>query len=77
MASTNTFAAVVGKYLRQARVAAGLTQEAVAAKARISREYLSQLERDEKTPTVTVLVRVSVAMGTQGWKILRRAEEKA
>jgi transcriptional regulator with XRE-family HTH domain len=53
-----------------------MTQEQVAAKARISREYVSGLERGTYKPTVDVLMRVAHAMGTRAWRILRRVEEK-
>ena len=68
---------MLGQYLKAERERAGLSQEAVAAKAQISREYLSQLERDAKVPTVGVLIRLAAALGTTGWKLLRRAEEKS
>jgi transcriptional regulator with XRE-family HTH domain len=67
---------VLGEELRKVRVAAGLTQEQVAAKARITREYVSQLERDRYNPTVDVLMRVCAAMGTSAWELVRRVEEK-
>ena len=50
-------------------------QEESAAKAAISREYISQLERGEYSPTVDVLVRISAAVETRAWRILRRVEE--
>jgi transcriptional regulator with XRE-family HTH domain len=48
--------------LRQCRLDAGLTQEALAASAGITREYLSQVERAKKNPTVDVFVRLCAAM---------------
>jgi len=66
---------VLGKELRKAREAAGLTQEEVAAKAQITREYVSHLEREEYAPTVEVLLRVCAAMGVPAWRMIRRIEE--
>jgi transcriptional regulator with XRE-family HTH domain len=67
---------VLGTELRKAREAAGLTQEALAAKAGISREYVSHLEREEYSPTVEVLIRLCAAMNTRAWRVLQRIEEK-
>lgn len=66
---------MLGTKLRQAREAAGLTQEQLAAKAGLSREYVSHLERDEHSPTLDVLIRVCTAMDTRAWLIVRAVEE--
>jgi transcriptional regulator with XRE-family HTH domain len=65
---------VIGKELRKAREAAGLTQEEVAFRAHISREYLGQLEREQKSPTVQVFVRVCKAMKISAAQLLGRVE---
>lgn len=75
-APTAIFRGVIGQVLRESREAAGMTQEQVAAKARISREYVSGLERDVYRPTVEVFVRVCHAVGEKAWVVLRRAEER-
>lgn len=74
--STGTFGNVLADELRKARSAAKMTQEQVAARAKISREYVNKLEQGKYTPTVDVLMRVSNAMGTKAWQILKRVEEK-
>lgn len=66
---------MLGTELRKAREAAGLTQEQVAARAKVTREYVSHLERGEYSPTVEVLLRIAGALGTKGWKLLKRVEE--
>ena len=53
---------VLGDELRKARLKAGLTQEDLAFKARISRNYVSLLELDQKSPTVALLLRICRAM---------------
>ena len=68
---------MLGRELRKAREAAGLTQEQVAAKAKITREYVSHLERGQYSPTVDVLMRVCAAIGTHAWQMLRRVEERS
>ena len=50
-------------WIRQCRQKLGLTQQQVADRARISRTYLSNLERGESTrPTVDVITRLSKAL---------------
>lgn len=52
-----------------------MTQERLAAKARISREYLSQLENDRKSPTLEVLLRLCRAMGVSAAEIVGKIEK--
>lgn len=65
---------MLGEELRKARNKAGLTQEQVAAKARISREYVSQLERNRQSPTVDMLLRVCRILGVPAARIIERVE---
>jgi transcriptional regulator with XRE-family HTH domain len=64
----------LGRAIREARQRLGLSQETVAAKARIGRSYLSLLENDAKSPTVKVFLRVCAAMGVSGAEVLRDVE---
>ena len=64
----------LGGELKKARLAAGVTQEELAFKAEISRNYVSLLELDEKSPTVQVLLRVCRALGVKASKIMSRVE---
>jgi len=54
---------VFSELLRQARLNAGMTQEELAAKVRLTREYVSLLERGKRTPTIHVFVRLTRALG--------------
>jgi transcriptional regulator with XRE-family HTH domain len=65
----------IGKALKKARQDAGLTQEELAAKAGIHRVYLSELERDTKSPTIEIFDRLCRAAGTSASKVLARAEK--
>jgi transcriptional regulator with XRE-family HTH domain len=67
---------VLGGQLRKARESAGLTQEELASRAGLTREYISHLERDRYSPTVDVLVRLCASMQTRAWRVLRRVEER-
>jgi transcriptional regulator with XRE-family HTH domain len=47
---------VFAQELRRLRLDAGLTQEQVAARARVSREYVSMLEAGKNLPTIDVFI---------------------
>jgi transcriptional regulator with XRE-family HTH domain len=66
---------MLGDELKRARLKAGLTQEQVAARARISREYVSQLERNRQSPTVDMLLRVCRILGTSASRIIATVEK--
>jgi transcriptional regulator with XRE-family HTH domain len=59
--------------LRKARIAAGLTQEQLAAKANVSREYVNYVERGKSDPTVTMFIRLCKAMKLNAPDVLKRA----
>lgn len=49
---------LLGKLLSEAHEEAGLTQEQFALTAGVDRSYVSQFERDLKSPTVNMLFRL-------------------
>lgn len=67
---------MLGEELRQRRLAAGLSQEELAEKAGIDRTYVSLLERDERIPTVNVLIGVCRAMGVRASDVIARIEDR-
>lgn len=67
---------MLGEELRRARHDAGLTQEELAHKASLHRTYISMLERDRKSPTVEVLIRVAKALGVSAGDIVGRVERR-
>lgn len=66
---------MIGKELREARKKAGLSQEQLAEKAGVHRTYVSLLERDVKSPTVDVLLRICRALEMKASDILKRIDE--
>lgn len=52
-----------GTLLKNARLKAEMTQEDLAVRASLTREYVSLLERDKRTPTVEVFIRLVRAVG--------------
>jgi transcriptional regulator with XRE-family HTH domain len=61
--------------LRKLRLKAGLTQEEVAARARVTREYVSMLESGKNTPTIDVFIRLCRAVGTAPAELISRLEK--
>lgn len=72
--ATPTLPIMLGRVIREAREAARLTQEQLADAAGLHRTYISMLERDQRSPTVDVLVRVAVAMGVRASALVARYE---
>jgi HTH-type transcriptional regulator / antitoxin HipB len=53
----------LGRYVRDRRLAAALTQTDLAARARVSRRWLSDLEAGKPTAEVGLVLRVVAALG--------------
>jgi len=66
---------MLGETLKAARHQAGLTQEELAARAKLSREYVSKLERGQQSPTVDTLLRLCAILGVKASAILARVEQ--
>jgi len=67
---------MVGEELRKARLSAGFTQEQLAFKAGLSREYISILERNQKSPTIDVLFRICDAVKVKASRLIGRVEHR-
>ena len=66
---------MLGDELRKARLAADLTQEELAHNAGVSRNYVSLLERNLKSPTVVVLLKICRALGVSAGRMILRLEK--
>jgi len=72
-----------GRTVRQLRHALGISQEALADRANIHRTYIGGIERGERNPTLTTIVRLAEALrvpparllGTAGPEELGGADE--
>lgn len=53
----------------------GLSQEDLAKKAQLHRTYISDVERGERNISVESLRRLSVALGSPVWELVKEAEE--
>ena len=68
---------LLGRVLADARRRAGLSQEALASRAKLHPTYISQLERGLKSPTVRVLFVLANACGVLASQILQEVEALA
>lgn len=68
---------MLGEELCAARLAANLTQEKLADEAGISRNYVSLLELNRKSPTVDLLLGLCDTLGVSAADLIRRVENDA
>lgn len=54
----------IGKKLKELRIAKNLTQEELADRAELSKGFISQLERDLTSPSISTLVDILQCLGT-------------
>ena len=54
----------IGRKLRRLRVKLGLTQEELAARTELTKGFISQLENDITSPSITTLMDILEALGT-------------
>lgn len=52
-----------GRAVREARTAAGLTQEELADRSGLDRSYMGGIERGERNPTLSVIEKVAEGLG--------------
>jgi len=66
-----------GDTIRLRRKALGLSQEALSFKAGLHRNYISDIERGLKSPSLRVIVKLADALGLAVSAMMRMAEENA
>ena len=66
---------MLGDEIRKARLAKGLTQEKLAFRAKVSRNYVSLLELNQKSPTLHVLLRLARAMEVKAAALVAAVED--
>jgi transcriptional regulator with XRE-family HTH domain len=57
--------AVVGTNVKRLRQASGLTQEQLAFEAKIDLTYVGGIERGRRNPSLLVIARIALALGTE------------
>jgi transcriptional regulator with XRE-family HTH domain len=63
---------VVARNLRQFRRERGLSQEELAARADLNRNYVGMVEREQNSPTVDVLEQLARALDIEASELLKR-----
>lgn len=66
-----------GVVLRKRREAAGLSQEALAAKAGLHRNYIGLLERGLRMPSILIVQQIATALGATMADLLGEVESKS
>ena len=61
---------LLGRNVRAARLARGLSQEQLAFEAEMKRSYLNDLERGTRNPSVRALGRLAKALGVEAADLL-------
>lgn len=67
-------AQVFGSVVREARLAKGAAQEALAHRAEIERSHLGKIERGEHMPTLALALKIAKALGITASELVRRTE---
>jgi transcriptional regulator with XRE-family HTH domain len=72
--SKTTPEALLGREIARLRKRIGLSQEELGFRAEVHRTYISQLERGLKSPTLTVILKLSRALRASASELIRAVE---
>lgn len=72
----NKIAALLGAHIRKLRKKRGLTIRELSDKADLSTDFISDIERGRKEPSVTTLSKISDALGVKIGYLLNPVEKK-
>jgi transcriptional regulator with XRE-family HTH domain len=67
-------AAAFGSVVREARLAAGISQEALAQMACVERSYFGRIERGQSQPTLYVVLKLAAALGQEAATLVAHLE---
>lgn len=68
--------ALLGKEIARLRKRIGLSQEELGFRAEVHRTYISQLERGLKSPTLSVILKLSRALKASAGKLVATVERQ-
>lgn len=75
MAQRSAAHAALGRAIRDFRGQRKISQEDLAHRAGMHRTYLGGIERGERNPSYTNLLKVAEALELDAWELIRRANE--
>jgi transcriptional regulator with XRE-family HTH domain len=67
-------AAAFGAVVRDRRLSAGISQEALAYTAQVERSYFGRMERGQSQPTLFVVLKVAAALGLEASQLVGQVE---
>lgn len=67
---------LVGRNFARLRHEKGLTQEQVAERSGLSQQYLSDLERGRRNPTIITLYELALALGVSHVALVEPADDE-
>jgi transcriptional regulator with XRE-family HTH domain len=67
--------AAFGEAIRQRRGELGLSQEALAEACDLDRTYISGIERGNRNPSLTNILKIAAALNTRPADLLARADD--
>jgi transcriptional regulator with XRE-family HTH domain len=73
--SNDKTAAIVGRVLREAREASGMTQQDVAMRADMDRAYISEVENGKRAVSVDRLLRICGSMNVRAANVISDVEQ--
>lgn len=68
---------LLGRNAKRARIDAGLTQEQLSERSGFSQQYISDLERGLRNPTIVSLYELALALGTTPVALITPDEDAA
>ncbi len=73
-AGQNPVAKKLGITIRKLRDEAGMTQATLAEKADLKPNFIGEIERAEKVPSIDTVIRIARGLGVTGEKLLGHAK---
>ena len=65
---------MIGEEIRKARKRAGLSQEDLAFRANVTRNYVSLVELNQHSPTLDTLIRICHSLGVKASTLVDKVE---
>jgi transcriptional regulator with XRE-family HTH domain len=76
MAERSAAHSAFGRAMREFRVARGLSQEELGYDSGLHRTYIGGIERGERNPSLTNILRIAEALGVPPSELLAATEQK-